>query len=194
MQKRAPLEDCRIWTLGNSPLSMTKWAGTYALQLHHFLGRKTLKQLPHHLPETPSRIEPLLRTVITHSLCVLVAQSCPTLCDPMDYIAHLVPLSMEFSRQEYPSGLPFPSPGDLPGPRDQTCISYISCLGKEILYHGAHIITAYAREKKTAHILWQKISCASYSRAPNEVRPLPSKGTAGEGWSPWMFAFQRDCS
>ena len=25
-------------------------------------------------------------------------------------------LSMEFSRQEYWSGLPFPSPGDLPGP------------------------------------------------------------------------------
>ena len=45
-----------------------------------------------------------------------VAQSCPTLCDPMDYIACLAPLSMEFSRQEYWSGLPFPSPGDLPDP------------------------------------------------------------------------------
>ena len=31
-------------------------------------------------------------------------------------IAHQAPLSMEFSRQEYWSGLPFPSPGDLPGP------------------------------------------------------------------------------
>ena len=29
-------------------------------------------------------------------------------------IAHQDPLSMEFSRQEYWSGLPFPSPGDLP--------------------------------------------------------------------------------
>ena len=27
-----------------------------------------------------------------------------------------VPLSMGFSRQEYWSGLPFPSPGDLPNP------------------------------------------------------------------------------
>ena len=27
-----------------------------------------------------------------------------------------VPLSMEFSRQEYSSGLPFPLPGDLPNP------------------------------------------------------------------------------
>ena len=32
-------------------------------------------------------------------------------------IAYQAPLSMEFSRQEYWSGLPFPSPGDLPNQR-----------------------------------------------------------------------------
>ena len=31
--------------------------------------------------------------------------------------AHQAPLSTGFSRQEYWSGLPFPSPGDLPDPR-----------------------------------------------------------------------------
>ena len=31
-------------------------------------------------------------------------------------IAHQASLFMEFSRQEYWSGLPFPSPGDLPNP------------------------------------------------------------------------------
>ena len=31
-------------------------------------------------------------------------------------VAHQAPLSMEFSRQEYWSGLPFPSLGDLPNP------------------------------------------------------------------------------
>ena len=31
-------------------------------------------------------------------------------------VAHQVPLSVEFSRQEYWSGLPFPPPGDLPDP------------------------------------------------------------------------------
>ena len=31
-------------------------------------------------------------------------------------LAHQVPLSMGFSRQEYWSGLPFPLPGDLPNP------------------------------------------------------------------------------
>ena len=30
--------------------------------------------------------------------------------------AYHAPLSMGFSRQEYRSGLPFPSPGDLPNP------------------------------------------------------------------------------
>ena len=31
-------------------------------------------------------------------------------------VAHQAPLSMGFSRQEYWSGMPFPSPGDLPDP------------------------------------------------------------------------------
>ena len=31
-------------------------------------------------------------------------------------VAHQAPLSIGFSRQEYWSGLPFPSPGDLPNP------------------------------------------------------------------------------
>ena len=31
-------------------------------------------------------------------------------------VAYQSPPSMEFSRQEYGSGLPFPSPGDLPDP------------------------------------------------------------------------------
>ena len=34
----------------------------------------------------------------------------------MDYTAHQALLSMGFSKQGYWSGLPFPSPGDLPDP------------------------------------------------------------------------------
>ena len=43
------------------------------------------------------------------------AQACLILRTPRT-VAHQAPLSMEFSRQEYWSGLPFPSPGDLPSP------------------------------------------------------------------------------
>ena len=46
----------------------------------------------------------------------LVAKSYPTLCNPMDYKACQAPLSMRFFMQEHWSGLPFPSPGDLPHP------------------------------------------------------------------------------
>ena len=45
-----------------------------------------------------------------------VAQLCPTLCDPMDYSLHPASPSKGFFRQEYWSGLPFPSPGDLLDP------------------------------------------------------------------------------
>ena len=46
-----------------------------------------------------------------------VAQLCPTLCDPMGLtVAYQAPPSMGFSRREYWSRLPFPSPGDLPDP------------------------------------------------------------------------------
>ena len=41
----------------------------------------------------------------------LIAQSCPTLCDPMNCVTRQAALSTEFSRQEYRSVLPFPSPG-----------------------------------------------------------------------------------
>ena len=40
---------------------------------------------------------------------VLVGQSCGTLCDSLDCVAHQVPLSMELSRQECWGGLPFPN-------------------------------------------------------------------------------------
>ena len=46
---------------------------------------------------------------------MLVAQSCPTHCNPMDR-SPPGSLSIEFSRQEYQNGLSFPSPGDLPNP------------------------------------------------------------------------------
>ena len=45
-------------------------------------------------------------------------------------VAQLAPLSMGFPRQEYWSGLPVPSPGDLPNPG----IEHVSCIGRQILF------------------------------------------------------------
>ena len=50
-------------------------------------------------------------------------------------VAHQAPLSMGFSRQEYWSESPFPSPGDLsnPGIKPESLMSH--CIGKQVLYH-----------------------------------------------------------
>ena len=87
--------------------------------------------------------------------------------------AYPAPPSMGFSRQEYWSGLPFPSLGDLPDPgieprspalqpdalrtlewvaisssressqlRGQAQVSYVSCIGRWILYHWCHLEAA----------------------------------------------------
>ena len=45
-----------------------------------------------------------------------VDQSCLTLRPHGQWSLHQAPLSMGFSRQEYWSVLPFPSPGNLPNP------------------------------------------------------------------------------
>ena len=61
-------------------------------------------------------ISVVLPSFFVHESESEAAQSCPTLCNRMDYIACQAPPSMGFSRPEYWSGLPFPSPGDLPDP------------------------------------------------------------------------------
>ena len=55
-----------------------------------------------------------LRHIII-KMCVLATQLCPAFATPWT-AAHQAPLSMEFFRQEYWSGVPFPCPGDLPDP------------------------------------------------------------------------------
>ena len=52
---------------------------------------------------------------ISEGPCASVAQSFPTLCNPMG-CSPPGSSSMGFSRQEYWNGLPFPSPEDLPDP------------------------------------------------------------------------------
>ena len=63
--------------------------------------------------------------------CCSVAKSYPTLCNPMDCSP---PGSSVhgFSRQEYWSGLPFPSPGESSQSRDLT---WVSCIGRWNLHH-----------------------------------------------------------
>ena len=76
------------------------------------------------------------RTYIYVCMRAKLLQSCPTLCNPLDYspIGSCVPVSMGFSRQRYWSGLPLPPPGDLPDPGLEP-VSRVSCIGRQVLYH-----------------------------------------------------------
>ena len=77
-------------------------------------------------------ILPNVQILNNYAICVceLVAQSCPTLCYPVDY--SLPGSSVHgFSMQEYWSGFPFPSPGDLPNTGTERGL--LHC--KQILYH-----------------------------------------------------------
>ena len=56
------------------------------------------------------------RVLLWREFCCSGVHSCLTLFQPPWTVAHQAPLSMGFSMQEYWSGLPFPSPGDLPNP------------------------------------------------------------------------------
>ena len=86
---------------------------------------------PKHLNQMQSTVPArMLNVIINKSLNItlkskvkvkmLVVQLCLTLCRPPWTAALQAPLSMEFPRQEYWSGWPFPSPEDLPNPRVET--------------------------------------------------------------------------
>ena len=48
-------------------------------------------------------------------------------------VALSAPLSMEFSRRDYLRGFSCPPPADLPDTGID--VSYVSCIGRQILYH-----------------------------------------------------------
>ena len=60
-----------------------------------------------------------------------VVQSCPTLCNPMDYSP---PGSIGFFRQEI-GWVAISSSRGSSRPRDRTRVSCVFCIGKQILYH-----------------------------------------------------------
>ena len=85
-------------------------------------------------------------------------------------VACQAPLSMEFSRQEYWSGLPCPSPRDLPGPGTEPISPTSPALAGGFFTTSAtweaHIIK-YTYLKYTIQLLWYIQSC------PRTLLPNP---------------------
>ena len=63
-----------------------------------------------------STLQQSVSVIPIHICCCLVAKLHLTLFLTPWTVAHQAPLSMGFSREEYRSGLPFSSPGDLSDP------------------------------------------------------------------------------
>ena len=70
--------------------------------------------------------------------CGLVTKSCPVLATPWTVGLHAPLWSMEFPKQKYWSGLPLPSPGDLPDPgiKPESLVS--PAFGRWILHLLSH--------------------------------------------------------
>ena len=58
-------------------------------------------------------------------------------------VAHQAPPSMGFSKQEYWSGLPISFSRGSSQPRNQIHMFCISCTGRQLLYHCAHLESSY---------------------------------------------------
>ena len=79
-------------------------------------------------------------------MCVCVLSHVQLFATPWT-VTHQAPLSMEFSRQEYWSRLPFSPQGDLTDPGIELA-SCISCIGRQILYHCATWEAHYFHERR----------------------------------------------
>ena len=75
--------------------------------------------------------------IILFITCVCVALGCVQLFKTPLTVAHQAPLSMEISRQEHWSELPFPPPGYVPDPRIEPTSLEFFFIGRQILYHCA---------------------------------------------------------
>ena len=106
---------------------------------------------------------------------VLIPQSCPTLCDHMD-CSPTAPLSMEFSRQEYKSGLPFPSPGELPNPEveprslDFTQIHCLSHQGSPGYVPGGRYSVTFYEQRWSYSQSYQNSPVSSESKSESHVQ------------------------
>ena len=159
----------------------------------------------------------LLLDSLFNALCS-VPQWCLTLCDPRT-IALLAPLSIGFSRQEYWSGLPFPSLGDLPDPGIQPLpwvgvlwpLSLASKAEEEIRIICAHalILLALSTLSLAAPLLsalstallypnpsgrtFTCITTCLLRRHEVQMAPLPSPTTCPPSQSPSFSAPPRTC-
>ena len=98
-------------------------------------------------------------------------------------VAHQAPLSREFSRQEYWSGLPFPSPGDLPNQGSNPDLLYC----RQILYHLSHQgrpVVALTNYYKLGDLIQQNLLSHSSEGQKFNISLTEPKSRYKQGCSP----------
>ena len=117
---------------------------------------------------------------------------------------------MRFSRQEYQSGLPFPSPGDLPNPGIEPLSLESPTLAKQVLYHYTTLqlclaVLQHFDGLSSARVflasspdLWMH-ECIPCTSLTTPLLKYLSDGTTQKGWSggvtrrqikPWHLSTQ----
>ena len=109
-------------------------------------------------------------------------------------IARQVPLSMGLSRQEYWSGFPCPSPGDLPSPGIKPESLMSPALGRRVVYHSRHLrrvihtwnfclchwSQGFGLVIRRRHGLWRVLVCGALFRPGQGSRPSVIAGSEGD--------------
>lgn len=80
-------------------------------------------------------------------VCCSVAKSCLTLCDPLVYSLPGSSVSGIF-RARILDWVATPSSRGSSQPRDGTCVSYVSCIGRQVLYHYHHLGNRESQSKR----------------------------------------------
>ena len=115
-------------------------------------------------------------TKILHAVCVPAQSlSCVQFSATLWTLAHQAPLSMEFSRQEYWSGLPFPSTGDLLNPGiEPVSLASPALAGRFFMADAPGKPPCCGRTKKTK----QKATTQSTLTISRELTEIRSANTA----------------
>ena len=120
--------------------------------------------------------------------------SCFWIFATLQIVARQVPLSMGFPRQEYWSGLLFSPSRGSPQPRDRTSISYVSCIGWQVLYHYHHLGSPGA----CMHNRWLCDSILGQGVLGDHVTTLADKqcdilryALYGQRWGQWTLVRAR---
>ena len=120
--------------------------------------------------------------------CCLVTKCCPTFVTPWT-VAHQAPLSILFSRQEYWSELPFPSPGDLPEPGIKTMSPALALVCAKLLQSCLTLFNSMTCSLPCSSVhgtvqewIWQGVAMPSsrrYSQPRDRIASLLSPALTG---------------